>query len=178
MLNRMSKFGIVGVLAVATAMFVTPKAALADRGDNRGGRVDTNRGGDRGGSDRAGSGWDRGGYRGGWGVGVGVGVPATSYETVCVVPGHWEDRITRVEVVPGRFERRWTPAVEQTVYDSWGDVRRVVVSPACYQQVWVDGVYDTRTIRVWVPPVYDTQAVGCVTTVVTSRVSVSTTFRW
>ncbi|MFN3243935.1 MAG: hypothetical protein ACE37K_20685 [Planctomycetota bacterium] len=63
--------------------------------------------------------------------------------------GRWETRCERV-LVPGYWDRQHVPAVFGWIYDSCGRRHWGIVTPACYQRVWVPARYETRSRRVWV----------------------------
>ena len=67
------------------------------------------------------------------------------------VGGHSEYRTERICVAPGRYQRRYVPAVVETRYDPCGRPYTVVVEPAGYKKVWVPARYVTRRAKVWVP---------------------------
>ncbi len=67
------------------------------------------------------------------------------------VGGHYEYRTKRVCVEPGRYQRRYVPAVVETRYDACGRLSTVVIEPARYKKVWVPARYVTKRVKVWVP---------------------------
>jgi hypothetical protein len=80
-------------------------------------------------------------------------------QTVLVEPAHYETRIERVLVRQGYWQERVIPGRREYVRDSRGNLHEVQVTPDRVERVWIEPVYETRTVRVLVPARYETRTV-------------------